>query len=297
MKRERPTTIEMIPIAEIAVVNPRSRGKVKFRQIVDNISHLGLKRPITVAPRPTSGDGPKYDLVCGQGRLEAFKSLGQTEVPAFVIDASREDLMLMSLAENLARRRRSAPELLSAIAALKERGYSFSQIAKKIDEDVSYVQGVMRLLSKGEERLIRAVERQEIPLTIAITIATADDADVQQALQEAYSKKILRGKSLLRARRLIELRRAHGKRVSASERKGRAEADADAVLKEYEEETARQQVLVRQAKHCETKLIFVVATLRQLLADGDFVTLLRDQALDKMPQYLVDRVRGEKEKG
>lgn len=122
MNRERSTRIEMISIAEIAVVNPRSRGRGKFQQIVENISHLGLKRPITVAPRAPKGDGKKYDLVCGQGRLEAFQALGQAEVPAFVVDANREDVMLMSLAENLARRKRGAPELVSAIAALKDRG-------------------------------------------------------------------------------------------------------------------------------------------------------------------------------
>src|SRR5688572_26165909 len=100
MKGSRAAHIEMIPIEQIAVVNPRARGRVKFKQIVDNIAHLGLKRPITVAVRPTKGDEPRYDLVCGQGRLEAFRALGQTEVPAFVVEASREDLMLMSLAEN-----------------------------------------------------------------------------------------------------------------------------------------------------------------------------------------------------
>jgi ParB family chromosome partitioning protein len=296
MTPERSTKIEMIAIAQIAVVNPRSRGRGKFQQIVENISHLGLKRPITVTPRSTKGDGPKYDLVCGQGRLEAFQALGQTEVPAFVVDASREELMLMSLAENLARRKRGAPELVGAIAALKDRGYTFSQIAKKIDEDVSYVQGVTRLLSKGEERLLRAVERQEIPLSIAITIASAEEAEVQHALTEAYSKKILRGKDMLKARKLIELRRAHGKRLNAQRRTGES-LTADAVLKEYEEETARQQLLVKQAKICETKLLFVVATIRQLLGDREFVALLRDQELHQMPQYLVEKVRGEKEAG
>jgi ParB family chromosome partitioning protein len=296
MNRERSTRIEMVPIAEIAIVNPRSRGRGKFQQIVENTSHLGLKRPITVAPRASKGDGKKYDLVCGQGRLEAFLALGQAEVPAFVVDASREELMLMSLAENLARRKRGAPELVSAIAALKDRGYTFSQIAKKIDEDVAYVNGAMRLLSKGEERLIRAVERQEIPLSIAITIASAEEAEVQQALAEAYDKKVLRGKGMLRAKKLIEMRRARGKRLNASRAPGEP-LSADAVLKEYEEETARQAVLVRQAKVCETKLLFVVATIRQLLGDGDFVTLLREQKLEQMPQYLVEKMRSKKEAG
>ena len=170
MTKERSTEIEMIPIDQIVVVNPRGRGKIKFKQIVDNIANLGLKKPITVAPRRSRNGGPQYYLVCGQGRLEAFQALGQREVPAFVVKASKDEAMLMSLAENLARRVRSAPELMAGIATLKDRGYTHAEIAKKTDLTTTYVQGILRLLSKGEERLLRAVEKEEIPISIAANL-------------------------------------------------------------------------------------------------------------------------------
>jgi ParB family transcriptional regulator, chromosome partitioning protein len=49
-------------------------------------------------------DGMQYNLVCGQGRIEAFPALNQLTIPANVIDASREDPYLMNLVENIARR-------------------------------------------------------------------------------------------------------------------------------------------------------------------------------------------------
>lgn len=290
MTRDRATQIEMVPIDQIMVVNPRSRGRLKFKKIVDNIASLGLKKPITIARRSTKEDEPQFDLVCGQGRLEAFKALGQKEVPAFVVEADREELMLMSLVENLARRVRSSPELLTAISALRDRGYSNAQIAKKTDLDVSYVQGIMRLLSKGEDRLLRAVERQEIPLSIAIMIATSDDADVQSALADAYKKKSLRGKDLLKARRLVDLRRAHGKRLGSGERPPGSGLTSDALLKAYEKQAARQRVVVKQSRLCEATLLFVTASLRQLLGDEDFVTVLRSQGLEQLPQYVAEQV-------
>ena len=70
-------TIEMIPVDQIAVINPRIRNKKTFLQIVDSISKVGLKRPITVGRNENGGDEPTYKLVCGQGRLEAFISLGE----------------------------------------------------------------------------------------------------------------------------------------------------------------------------------------------------------------------------
>lgn len=87
MPRSISQQIEMIPIARIKVLNPRARNKRVHREIVNNIEAVGLKQPITVSRR--SGTGPiRYDLVCGEGRLEAFRMLGETEIPALVIEAS-----------------------------------------------------------------------------------------------------------------------------------------------------------------------------------------------------------------
>ena len=94
----------MIPIDKITVPNPRTRGMKKFKQIIANIAQIGLKKPIIVAPCQTDDGETRYLLGCGQGRMEAFASLGQTEIPAIVIEATREELMLISLIENLARR-------------------------------------------------------------------------------------------------------------------------------------------------------------------------------------------------
>jgi ParB family transcriptional regulator, chromosome partitioning protein len=82
--------VELIPIDRITVVNPRIRNKRVFKEIVDNIAKVGLKRPITVSRRAEAG-GPYYDLVCGQGRLEAYRALGQEQVPALVVTADPED--------------------------------------------------------------------------------------------------------------------------------------------------------------------------------------------------------------
>jgi ParB family transcriptional regulator, chromosome partitioning protein len=142
--------VQMIPVDQINILNPRSRNKFVFQSIVSNISNLGLKRPITVAPRPEPADGKVYDLVCGQGRLEAFVALGQKEIPAIVKEASKEDCYLMSLVENIARRQLRPLELLREITSLKSRGYSTVEIAKKIDIHKSYVAGVVHFLKHGK---------------------------------------------------------------------------------------------------------------------------------------------------
>ena len=156
--------VKMIPIDSITVVNPRIRNKKVFKEIIENISEIGLKKPITVARRDTP-EGPHYDLVCGQGRLEAFQNLGQTEIPAIIVDAGSEGCLVMSLVENLARRQHRAIDLLHDIEGLKHRGYAEEEIAEKTGLTLEYTRAVIRLFEKGELRLppcrgIRAYTRQ-----------------------------------------------------------------------------------------------------------------------------------------
>jgi ParB family transcriptional regulator, chromosome partitioning protein len=283
--------IRMIRVDQINVLNPRGRGKKKFAQIVDSIEKVGLKRPVTVAPAEPKNGQPMYDLVCGQGRLEAYIAHGETKIPASVIRGTREDLLLMSLAENVARRQHSTIELVREIRVLKDRGYSYADVAAKTGLAVTYVRGILALLAKGEERLLQAVQKEHIPVSIAITIATSDDKAVQSALTEAYERNDLRGKALLRARRLIENRRARGKRIRAGCKRFKSDpVSADALLKTYQEETIRQKMVVQRSKICETRLLFACSALKQLFQDDNFITLLRAEELDSLPQYLADQV-------
>ena len=85
-----------------------------------------------MSARSSDTDPFKYDLVCGQGRIEAFVQLGQTEIPAMLIDAEESDCLVMSLVENCARRQHRAIDLLEDINTLRKRGYDDREIAEKI---------------------------------------------------------------------------------------------------------------------------------------------------------------------
>ncbi len=85
---------------------------------------------------------------------------------------------LMSLVENIARRQIRPVELLREIESLKSRGYTTAEIAKKIDVAKSYVTCVAHLLKNGEERLLHAVDKGRIPLSVAMQIANADEEGI-----------------------------------------------------------------------------------------------------------------------
>jgi ParB family transcriptional regulator, chromosome partitioning protein len=287
--------IEMLPLGRISVTNPRSRNKRTHREIVDNIEAIGLKRPITVSLRQNS-DRVVYDLVCGEGRLEAFKMLGATEIPAIVIEAPEADCFVMSLVENIARRQHRPLDIMHEVGSLKKRGYSDAQIAQKIGVTANWVNMIVFLLENGEERLVASVETGLIPLSFAISIARADYSEVQNVLMDGYAAGIFKGKKLNVVRRMLDQRmkskkgyRDTGFGIRSAPRKI---TPAD-LMRVYQREADKQRLLIKKSDFTQAKLLFIVEVLKDVFSEERFTTLLRNEHLDTMPRALAARIRGE----
>jgi ParB family chromosome partitioning protein len=281
--------IEWIPIAEIRVVNPRSRNKIKFQLIVSSIEAIGLKRPITVSKRALEPDGTRYDLVCGEGRMEAMTALGQTMIPALVTEASREERYLMSLVENIARRPPSNRDLVREVRSLLQRNYKTSEIARKLGMDRAYVNAVVHLISNGEESLIAAAEAGRLPISVAVMIAGGDDHEVQQALADAYEQGTLRGDKLSAVKRMITQRIAKQREMGKANLTQRT-LTGKALVREYQHKIREQKGLIKKANTTKDQLLLLTSAVRQLLSDEHFVTLLRAENLADLPEQLAERL-------
>ncbi|QTN21791.1 ParB/RepB/Spo0J family partition protein [Rhizobacter sp. AJA081-3] len=284
--------LRMVPVDAVDVLNPRERNDKVFDEIVINIKRIGLKKPITVTPRSQANGTERFLLVCGEGRLKAYRTLGQTEIPALIVHVSDEEAFIMSLAENIARRQCRPLELLLGIEQLRDKGYKAKDIAAKTGLTFTYVQGILMLLERGEQRLIVAVERGEIPLNAAIAIVGAGDDDkaIQSALQEAYEAGTLRGKNLLEARRVIERRKTLGRSIQHASPRKREPVTTTSLVRAYQKEVESQKLMVKKAEFTQQKLLFIATALKQLFTDEHFATLLRAEGLDSLPRQLVERI-------
>jgi ParB family transcriptional regulator, chromosome partitioning protein len=293
MKPSDETEVVMVPVKAVRVGNPRVRDPRKFELIVQNIGAVGLKRPITVTEGPPDEAGePSYDLVCGQGRLEAFMALGQTEIPALVKKMTKTDSLVASLVENIARRRIRAVDQIRMIQWMQGQGNSLADIAIKTGLAERYLAGIVKLLENGEERVLDAVLQGRLPITIAVPIAGADDAASQRVLHEAYERKEMNQKTLQAFRRLIDQRKCFGRSYAKDpQHKSRPRTSADGLILAYKKETQRQRLLVRKAQVVETRLLSLTAAFKALLVDEDFATLLRAEALQTLPKFIVERVQ------
>lgn len=284
--------LQSIPIDRIEVLNPRERNKRVYDDIVGNIQKVGLKKPVTVTPRIGEDGAMRYLLICGEGRLNALRALGHSEIPALVVDVDDEAAFIISLAENMARRQYRPLEILSSIKRLADHGYSAKDVASKTGLTQTYVSGILKLLDQGEERLLVAVETGRVPLRTALDIVGAGDDDkaLQAAMQEAYESGRLRGRQLLETRKVIERRQTLGRSTAKRASRGKTDISASSLVRTYQREVERQKLVVKKAELTQQRLLLVVSALRQLLADENFVTLLRAEHLDTMPNYLANRV-------
>ncbi len=283
--------IIMIPIDRIRVLNPRPRDKKKFEQIIQSIKNLGLKKPIQVSLRSAEeGTEPGYDLVCGQGRMEAFLALGYKEIPAIVVEVSREERLLRSLVENMARRLPSRLALMNEIERLKADGYSNVEIGKKLDIADGTVGGYIALKKAGEERLLDAAINGKIPLGVAMDIAKADSPELQRELLKGFESKDLNQFAIRTVKRLIDQRRFVGKGRDTEADKKKSRTNADSLINAFKRESQKQRLIVKKARLCDAKLVITVTALGKLLGDENFFNLLRAESLADIPQYLQDKL-------
>ena len=284
----------MIPIDQIRILHPRHRDRRKFELILESIKHLGLKKPIQVSRRGSRENGEAgYDLVCGQGRIEAFLALGHKEIPAIVVQVSPEERLLRSLVENIARRHPSPMELMREIERLRGLGYTIETTAAKLGVSDKTVTGLSALKRTGEQRLLEAAINGTVPLSVAIDIAQADTPETQRELLKAFESKQLNRISIRVVKRLIDQRRFLGKDHVASEQPNRRAGGGSSskrLVKVFKRESQRQQTLVRKAKLTEARLVFITTAFNKLLADEDFGTLLRAESLASIPQSLWSRL-------
>lgn len=285
----RSDEIALIPAARLRVLNPRTRNPYFFSQLVENIASVGLKRPITVAHGGRDAEGEWHEVLCGQGRLEALKALGETMIPCSIVEASEIDRFLITLTENIARRRHSTSELLSGLQVLRAKGYTAEEISRKTNLDDSYVSSILQLLERGEQRLIQAVEKRVMPLWLAVEVARATGDEVQAAMVAAYESKTLTGDQLLRVRRLLSKRESSGK-LMHGRAAPREKPTPQKLLRTYKNEVRRQKMIVQNANLQEQRLLLITSALKRFLSDDHFRTLLRAEGIKDIPEAVASRI-------
>lgn len=124
----------------------RTIDPAELEQMVATIRALGIIQPIVVRPL----DGPSadnYEIVAGERRWRAAQLAGISTVPAIIRTLDERRTALYSLAENIARSDLNPLELAKGYqSVVEEQGFSQTELAEAIGQNVKTVNRVLRLL-------------------------------------------------------------------------------------------------------------------------------------------------------
>ena len=178
--------IKEIPIQDIRAnpwqprLNPDDDD---VQSLTNSIESSGLLHPVIVR---TKDD--RYEIVAGHRRLRAFRLLGYKQIPAIIREVSDQQMLELSLVENLQRRTITPIEEAKAFTRLqKDFNLTQTEIASKLGLTRDYVGQRMRLLTFPEE-LQEFVSHDTTSVSVAEAIASAP-----QELEQKMTSRISAG--------------------------------------------------------------------------------------------------------
>ena len=193
---------EEIPLDQIKVINSRNRDEEQFAMNIESIEHVGLLKPIRVNDKFLERT-ELYELICGEGRLLAYQKLERKTVVAEVVTCSRKDALLQSLIENIARKKPGSMDYARELERLHQEGWDYKRIATIACKPEKYIKDYIRLVKRGEERLIHGVETGVFPIKFALQVSSADDANIQNVLMDAFDAGLVTTTNFAQARKII----------------------------------------------------------------------------------------------
>jgi len=136
-------------LVKITMVEPnREQPRKNFDEdslleLAESIKQFGLLQPILVQDRKTY-----YEIVAGERRWRAAKMAGLKEVPVIIRDLTEQEIVEISLIENIQREDLTGIEEARAYYEMKTQlGYTQAQIAKEVGKNRSHIANLLRLLT------------------------------------------------------------------------------------------------------------------------------------------------------
>jgi ParB family chromosome partitioning protein len=119
-----------------------------IQELAQSIKAHGVIQPIVVRPH---GNG-RYELVAGERRWRAVRSLGNKTIPAIIRQIEPERRLELALIENLQRENLNPVEEARAYESLiRDQGLTQEQVAERVGKDRATVANTLRLLRLPED--------------------------------------------------------------------------------------------------------------------------------------------------
>lgn len=166
---------------------PRKRfDEEKLDELADSIKQYGIIEPLIVQDRKDH-----YEIIAGERRWRAALKAGLGEVPVIIKNYTEQEIVEISLIENIQREDLDPIEEALAYKNLKtEYHLTDDQVAEKVSKSRAAVTNSMRLL-KLTERVQQMIIEEQISTGHARALLSIEDPDKQfEIAQNIFDQKL-----------------------------------------------------------------------------------------------------------
>lgn len=144
--------LKSIPVTQVIrnPFQPRAEfNSADLQELQESLQVNGLLQPITVRRNPGKNG---FELIAGERRLRAAKTLGWKEIPAIIKEIDDKTLLTLALVENLQRTDLNPIEEGEGYSRLsRDFGLTQQQIAETVGKDRTTIANMLRVLQLPEE--------------------------------------------------------------------------------------------------------------------------------------------------
>jgi ParB family chromosome partitioning protein len=206
-----------------------------------SIEHSGILQPIAVRKV-----NRHYEIIAGERRWAAAKSIGMRQVPVLVRKASDEQMLELALIENIQREDLNAVDRARAYRQFCERfELKPDEVAARLGEDRTTVVNYIRLLDLPETILARVAEGG-LSMGHARCLLGVTDAERQARLAQAVTENNLSVRALEEIVRRERTRSEEPEKPPVAAERTRS-AHLESVQRRFEE-ALRTKVTIREGR-------------------------------------------------
>lgn len=186
-EKKSPETIVKITMVEPNRKQPRKNfDEDALQELSDSIRQFGLIQPILVQDKKDH-----YEIIAGERRWRAAKMAGLKEIPVIIRDYTEQEIMEISLIENIQREDLNPIEEAQAYKRLlTEFNLKQDEVAEKVSKSRAAVTNSIRLL-KLDDRVQQMVIDDMISTGHARALLAVEDNEEQYTLaQQIFDEKL-----------------------------------------------------------------------------------------------------------
>jgi len=179
----------LVDIEKIVANKAQPRKIFKEKEILElaeSIKENGIIQPIVVSEK----DGV-FEIVAGERRYRASKLAGLTKLPVIVKRATKKEILVMSIIENVQRSDLNCvEEALAYFQLMNEFELTQEEVAKKIGKERSTIANFLRILKLPKDVIVQLQKEQLTFGHAKILVGISDDEQVKRLANEVIAHNL-----------------------------------------------------------------------------------------------------------